>query len=61
MKKTYYLFNPGRLSRKDNTLRFVPVDENGTEGQAKYIPVEVVSDLFCFGSFPVNIGTQCML
>ena len=54
MKKTYYLFNPGRLSRKDNTLKFVPVDENGTEGQAKYIPVEGVSDLFCFGSLDAN-------
>lgn len=32
MKKTYYLFNPGRLSRKDNTLKFIPVDENGREG-----------------------------
>jgi len=31
LKKTYYLFNPGRLSRKDNTLKFTPVDENGNE------------------------------
>ena len=54
MKKTYYLFNPGRISRKDNTLKFVPVDENGTEGTAKYIPVEGVSDLFCFGSLDAN-------
>jgi len=36
MKKTYYLFNPGRLSRKDNTLKFTPVDENGNELQPKY-------------------------
>jgi CRISPR-associated protein Cas1 len=54
MKKTYYLFNPGRMSRKDNTLKFVPVDENGTEGVAKYIPVEGVADLFCFGSLDAN-------
>lgn len=33
MKRTYYLFNPGRLSRKDNTLKFTPVDEEGQEGQ----------------------------
>ncbi|MFA5555368.1 MAG: subtype I-B CRISPR-associated endonuclease Cas1, partial [Phycisphaerae bacterium] len=38
MKKSYYLFNPGRLSRKDNTLKFVPVDEEGRAGTAKYLP-----------------------
>lgn len=54
MKKTYYLFNPGRLSRKDNTLKFTPVNEEGKEGQPKYIPVEGVSDLYVFGSLDAN-------
>lgn len=54
MKKTYYLFNPGRISRKDNTLKFIPVDESGLEGAAKYIPVEGVSDLYCFGALDAN-------
>jgi len=54
MKKTYYLFNPGRMSRKDNTLKFVPIDEDGIDGVPKYIPVEGVSDLFCFGSLDAN-------
>jgi len=54
MKKTYYLFNPGRLSRKDNTLKFLPVDESGREGTPKYIPVEGISDLYCFGSLDAN-------
>ncbi len=54
MKKTYYLFNPGRMSRKDNTLKFIPVDAEGIEGQPKYIPIEGVSDLFCFGSLDAN-------
>lgn len=54
MRKTYYLFNPGRLSRKDNTLKFTPVDENGLEGTPKYIPVEAVSDLYVFGSLDAN-------
>jgi CRISPR-associated protein Cas1 len=54
MKKTFYLFNPGRLSRKDNTLKFTPVDEDGREGQPKYIPVEGVSDFYCFGSLDAN-------
>jgi CRISPR-associated protein Cas1 len=54
MKKTYYLFNPGRMSRKDNTLKFTPVDEKGREGVPKYIPIEGVSDLYCFGSLDTN-------
>ncbi|MFT3949946.1 MAG: type I-B CRISPR-associated endonuclease Cas1b [Agriterribacter sp.] len=54
MKKTYYLFNPGRMSRKDNTLKFTPIDENGNELSPKYIPVEGVSDLFCFGALDAN-------
>lgn len=54
MKKTYYLFNPGRMSRKDNTLKFIPMDEKGVEGTPKYIPVEGVSDLYCFGALDAN-------
>jgi len=54
MKKTYYLFNPGHLERKDNTLKFTPVedDNNGIEhvGQPRYLPVENISDLYVFGS-----------
>jgi CRISPR-associated protein Cas1 len=59
MKKTYYLFNPGYLQRKDNTLKFTPIeeDENGVvekEGTPRYIPVEGISDLFVFGSLHAN-------
>ena len=54
MKKNYYLFNPGRLSRKDNTLKFQPVDEDGNEGVPKYLPVEGVKNLYCFGSLDTN-------
>lgn len=54
MKKTYYLFNPGRLSRKDNTLVFVPVTEDGAELQPRYIPVEMVDQLYVFGSLDAN-------
>lgn len=56
MKKSYYLFNPGRLSRKDNTLKFVPVDEDGREGPAKYLPVVGIKNLYCFGSLDANIA-----
>lgn len=54
MKKSYYLFNPGRMSRKDNTLKFTPTGENSVEGAPKYIPVEGVSDLYCFGALDAN-------
>lgn len=54
MKKSYYLFNPGRMSRKDNTLKFVPVGEDGNEGIPKYIPVESVDNLYTFGALDAN-------
>ncbi len=58
MKKTYYLLNPGTLQRKDNTLRFVPIeeDENGHErkGQPRYIPVEDIAEFYVFGSLNAN-------
>ncbi|MDR3704840.1 MAG: type I-B CRISPR-associated endonuclease Cas1b [Paludibacteraceae bacterium] len=54
MKKTYYLFNPGHMERKDNTLKFTPIEEDGNgiehEAQPRYLPVENISDLYVFGS-----------
>lgn len=54
MKKTYYLFNPGRLSRKDNTLKFTPVNEEGKELPPRYLPVEGVAELYSFGALDAN-------
>jgi CRISPR-associated protein Cas1 len=59
MKRTYYLFNPGQLERKDNTLKFTPIEENSDgvaqkEGAPRYIPVEGIGDLFVFGSLTGN-------
>jgi CRISP-associated protein Cas1 len=54
MKKSYYLFNPGRLSRKDNTLVFVAEDEHGHALPAKYIPIEMVDHLYVFGALDAN-------
>lgn len=54
MKKTYYLFNPGRLQRRDNTLKFTPYDEDGNEQDPRYLPVENVGDLYCFGNLDAN-------
>jgi CRISPR-associated protein Cas1 len=54
MKKTYYLFNPGRLQRRDNTLKFTPYDENGNEQEPRYLPVENIEELYCFGNLDAN-------
>lgn len=59
MKKTYYLFNPGVLERKDNTLKFTPyeVNDNGDfihPLQPRYLPVEDVGELYVFGSLRAN-------
>lgn len=42
------------MSRKDNTLKFTPVDEGGAEGQPRYLPIEQVGDLYVFGSLDAN-------
>lgn len=55
MKKAYYLFNPGRMSRRDNTLKFDPVpNEDNPRPKARYLPVEGVSALYVFGSLDTN-------
>jgi len=58
MKKTFYLFNPGQIERRDNTLKFTPyaIDEDGTEhaGQPRYLPVEDINEFYCFGSLKAN-------
>lgn len=54
MKKTYYLFNPGHLQRRDNTLKFTPYDEEGNEQTPRFLPVENVGELYCFGALDAN-------
>jgi CRISPR-associated protein Cas1 len=54
MKKTYYLFNPGRLSRTDNTLQFTPFDDQGNDQKPRYLPVEQIDSLYVFGSLDAN-------
>lgn len=58
MKKTFYLFNPGVLERKDNTLKFTPVSDDGeivsSDAQSRYLPVEDISEFYVFGSLRAN-------
>jgi len=54
--------NPGRLSRKDNTLVFQPTNDDGEpSGTRRYIPVEGVSDFYVSGSLDVNSALLCFL
>lgn len=58
MKKTFYLFNPGMLERKDNTLKFTPVSDDGemvsSDAQSRFLPVEDISEFYVFGSLRAN-------
>jgi len=55
VKKAFYLFNPGRMSRRDNTLKFEPVpNENEPALKPRYLPVESVSAFYVFGSLDTN-------
>lgn len=54
MKKNYYLFNPGRMSRKDNTLYFSTQDDKGKVLKTTPLPVKGVENLYIFGSVDAN-------
>jgi CRISPR-associated protein Cas1 len=51
MSRDYYMFQNGTLKRKENSLIFKIKSKNG---EKKYIPVEDVDNLFCFGSVDLN-------
>lgn len=52
--RTYYLFNAGRLSRKDNTLQFTPTDEEGKEEKPRFVPIKDVESIYAFGALDIN-------
>lgn len=54
MKKSFYLFNPGALERKDNTLKFTPHNADGPTAPPRYLPVETVEELYIFGDLDAN-------
>lgn len=57
MKKAYYLFNPGRMSRKDHTFKFQPTpseQDPNKDLKPRYIPVTGISALYIFGSIDAN-------
>lgn len=54
MKKSFYLFNSGLLERKDNTLKFTVINEAGETGDIRFIPIEDVQEIYCFGQLRAN-------
>lgn len=54
MKKSYYLFNAGRLERQDNTLKFTSKNEEGKPAKPRFLPVEGVKVLYILGSLDAN-------
>jgi CRISPR-associated protein Cas1 len=48
ISRTYYLFSPGRIKRKDNTLAVE------TDKERRHIPVEDVDQIFCFSEMDLN-------
>jgi CRISPR-associated protein Cas1 len=58
MKKTYYLFNPGVLERRDNTLKFTPISDpesdSAIHANPRYLPVEDINEFYAFGSLTAN-------
>ena len=55
MGRAYYLFNPGRLSRTDNTLKYTPFPrEEEPNPKPRFIPINDVTALYAFGSLDAN-------
>jgi CRISPR-associated protein Cas1 len=54
-QRSYYLTNPGRLARKDNTLVFHPAAPPGeAPPPPRHVPVEGVTDLYVFSPMDLN-------
>lgn len=49
MKRNYYIFNSGRLKKKDESLQFIKSEE-----EKLYLPIEDVDTIFAFGEIDFN-------
>lgn len=49
MKRSFYIYTNGRLSRKDNTLFY-----KTTEGEKKFLPIENISDIYVMCEMDFN-------
>ena len=53
MKTTYYIFSPGRISRKDNSIFFSRVDEETKEEKTRFLPIENTRNLYILSTIQV--------
>ncbi|MCP4523333.1 MAG: type I-B CRISPR-associated endonuclease Cas1 [Candidatus Gracilibacteria bacterium] len=53
-KSTFYVFNPGKISRKENTIYYQQYDEDGHIIRKKVLPIEAIENLYVFGSLDAN-------
>lgn len=51
MKRNYYIFQNGRLKRKEHSLVYIPANEDEPK---KHIPVEDIDTIYLFGETDVN-------
>jgi len=49
MKRNYYIFNAGRLKRKENSLQFIKSPD-----EKLYLPIEDIDTIFAFGELDFN-------
>ena len=54
MKQSLYFFNPGTLERRDNTLKFTAHNAAGVKGDARFIPIESINEMYVFGDLDAN-------
>ena len=52
VSRTYYIFSPGQLRRKDNTLALE------IDNERKMIPIEDVDHIYCFA--PLNLNSKLL-
>ena len=49
MKRNYYIFNAGRIKRKENSLQFIK-----SEDEKIYLPIEDIDSIYAFGEIDFN-------
>lgn len=54
ISRDFYIFNPVELQRRENTLKIIPLLDDGTLGKPKFIPIETIGNLYVFGAMNLN-------
>lgn len=54
ISRDFYIFNPVELQRRENTLKVIPLLDDGTFDKPKFIPIETIGNLYVFGAMNLN-------